>query len=65
MHERTKKLRQIMAAHCLKACDVARIMDCSEQTVRIWRCRSEQRIIPAQSLRLLELEVAAGARGDA
>lgn len=59
MHERTKRLREIMEAHRLKSSDVARIMGCSEQTVRIWRCRHEGRVIPAQSLRLLELEIAA------
>lgn len=65
MHERTKRLRQLMDAHRLKSTDVARIMGCSEQTVRIWRCKNADRIIPAQSLRLLELEVSAGARGAA
>lgn len=56
--ERTKRLREIMRKHKLKAADVGRILDRSAQTVRSWRCAYEERAIPATSLRLLELEVA-------
>lgn len=46
-----------MDAHRLKAQDVATILECTPATVRIWRCRSDGRVIPATSLRLLELEL--------
>jgi transcriptional regulator with XRE-family HTH domain len=57
VHERTVALRQLMARHGLSARDVARLLGCSETTVRIWRCKHEGRVIPANTLRLLELEV--------
>lgn len=57
MHERTRRLRQLMAQHRLKAREVATLLECSEATVRIWRCKNAERIIPAQTLRLLELEL--------
>jgi len=46
-----------MAQHRLNTHDVAGILGCSETTVRIWRCKHPARIIPANTLRLLELEV--------
>lgn len=59
MHERTKRLRSLMEAHRLKVRDVARIIGVSETTVRIWRCRHGARVVPQNTLRLLELELAA------
>jgi hypothetical protein len=56
---RTEQLRQIMAIHKLTAPAVGKILDRSPQTVRSWRCKYDQREIPATLLRLLELEVAA------
>lgn len=61
VHERTRQLRQLMAAHRLNARDVAQMIDRSETTVRIWRCKHAARVIPAQTLRLLQLEVQAQA----
>ena len=49
-----------MAQHNLTGGDVARILKCSEQTVRIWRSRSDGRVIPDVSLRLLEAELKMG-----
>lgn len=61
MHENTKKLRDIMQSHRLKASDVAAITNREAITVRIWRCRNTARIIPIELLRLVELSVAADA----
>lgn len=63
VHERTRRLLDLMAAHHLNAADVAGILNCTAQTVRIWRCKNGWRVIPASLLRLLELELAA--RGPA
>lgn len=59
MHERTKRLRQLMAQHRLSALDVSKMVGRSEQTVRTWRCKSENnsKVIPWQLLELLELKI--------
>jgi transcriptional regulator with XRE-family HTH domain len=57
MDNRTEQLRAIMKRHKLKAKDVAEIVGRSQTTVRIWRCASSVRPIPASVLRLLELEL--------
>lgn len=60
MHPRTKRLRELMAEYGLTDRDVAKILDRSPITVRVWRVMaSDTRVIPANSLRLLELTLAA------
>jgi hypothetical protein len=59
MHERTKKLIDLMAEHQLKAADVAKILGRNANTVRVWRCSNSQ-IIPADALRLLEMTLLHG-----
>ena len=59
MNKRTQKLRALMKQNMLKAKDVAEITGRTITTVRIWRCKSSERIIPEHTLRLLEHEVAA------
>jgi hypothetical protein len=57
MNERTKKLRELMAAHKLDAADVGTMLNRNAQTVRVWCCANDQ-IIPADALRVLELTLA-------
>jgi plasmid maintenance system antidote protein VapI len=52
---RTVRLFEIMESNSLTLRDVAKIVDRSEQTVRIWRC--EAKIIPAHTLHFLEAHV--------
>ena len=61
MHERTLKLHSIMAERGLSCRDVGRLLGRSEQTVLIWRCKSDGKIIPAHQLELLELKLTAQA----
>ena len=61
MHTRTAKLHKIMEDNGLKAGDVAEMLDRETITIRIWRCKSSTRVIPADALRLLELELIAKA----
>lgn len=57
MHERTKKLRALMAEHKLAPEQVGELLDRTPMTVRIWRCQTEDsKVIPAQLLELLELK---------
>lgn len=58
MDKRTKELRRLMKAHKLTATAVAGLLNRSEQTVRIWRCKNADRIIPEHSLELLRMKVA-------
>jgi hypothetical protein len=57
MNERTERLRQLMHAHGLKATRVADLLGRKEQTVRIWRCEGDNRVIPRDALELLELKL--------
>lgn len=57
MHENTKRLRELMERHRLKTADVAKITNREAITVRIWRCRRTERVIPSELLRLVELEM--------
>ncbi|USZ80578.1 hypothetical protein MQ4_50 [Serratia phage MQ-4] len=59
MDEKTKKLREIMAAHNLTNKAVGEILGRSDQTVRIWSCANGGRVIPDALLELLALKVAA------
>lgn len=58
MNERTARLRALMAAHKLKAADVAGMLGRTPQTVRVWRCDYDARTIPADALKVLELTLA-------
>lgn len=60
MHERTERLKSIMAQHQLSCRDVGTILGRTEQTVLIWRCSTEanKKVIPAHQLELLELKLA-------
>jgi hypothetical protein len=60
-HKNTRALRALMSNHGLKDADVARITGRSKTTVAIWRCRSNERVIPAELLQLVKLTVAARA----
>lgn len=57
MHERTKQLLDIMERYKLSVRDVAEITERTEQTVRVWRSKYGARIIPAQTLKLVETEM--------
>jgi DNA-binding transcriptional regulator YiaG len=56
MNERTKRLLELMEQHRLEVADVAEILGRAPQTVRIWR--SDNQVIPADALKLLELLIA-------
>lgn len=58
MHARTEELRTLMARHKMKAPDVAEIIGCETNTVRIWRCEQTKRVMPADKLRILKMELA-------
>lgn len=55
MHENTKKLRDLMTRHRLKAPEVAELLGRKPNTIRVWRVRQTERVIPADTLKLLEL----------
>lgn len=57
MHKRTERLHALMAAHNLNAKHVAAMLGRSTETVRIWRVKSDNRVIPEDALRVLELTV--------
>jgi len=61
MDDRNEELRQIMRDHKLKTRDVARILGRQPITVRIWLCQgpNTNRVIPAETLELLKLKLAA------
>lgn len=59
MDARTEELHELMHTYRLKAEDVATILKREINTVRIWRCKSDNRNIPADALRLLKLEAPA------
>lgn len=61
MHERTKQLHSLMAEHALSCRDVGRMLGRTEQTVLIWRCKSNDKVIPAHQLELLALKLNAQA----
>lgn len=58
MHERTLRLRELMKKYSLSVADVAEMTGRSESTVHIWRSSGENRVIPQQTLELLELKLA-------
>lgn len=58
MQDRTKRLRELMNAHKLKAADVGEMLGRSAQTVRVWRCKHDARTIPNDALKVLEMTLA-------
>lgn len=66
MHTNTKKLRALMKRHNLNSADVAKVLGREVNTVRIWRMKETPRVIPNDTLKLLDMLVAAGGlRGTA
>ncbi|WOH61936.1 hypothetical protein [Bradyrhizobium sp. BWC-3-1] len=61
MDDRNEELRNIMREHKLKTRDVARLLNREPITVRIWLCQGEKttRVIPAETLELLKMKLAA------
>lgn len=59
MNTRTKTLLDLMAANNLSIAEVAKILNRSPQTVRVWRCKTDRtRIIPEHSLEVLKTKIA-------
>lgn len=58
MHENTKKLRKLMKQHQLRAADVAAMLGRQDNTVRVWRVKETQRVIPDDALELLGMKLA-------
>ena len=61
MANRTDQLIQLMTDHGLTIEQVAKLLNRSPQTVRIWRCQTDKRAIPDHSLELLRAKVAPAA----
>lgn len=59
MTNRTEQLHQLMTEHGLSPAKVGKLLDRSPQTVRIWRCKSDARTIPAHALELLKIKLGA------
>lgn len=59
MTTRTEQLKQLMKQHGLTIDKVAELLNRRPQTVRIWRCRDDNREIPEHALEVLRLKVAA------
>lgn len=57
MHERTLALQTLMATYNLNCEKVAALIGRKANTVRIWRCKTQHRIIPQQTLELLQHKV--------
>lgn len=55
--ERREELRRLMRLYGLTPCDVARILDATETSVRIWLCNNPARDITPRNLRLLKAEM--------
>jgi hypothetical protein len=55
MDHRTETLRKLMSAHKLDCAAVGEILGRTAQTVRVWRCRYDQRTIPSDALKVLQL----------
>lgn len=57
MTNRTEQLHQLMAERGLTPKQVGELLNRSEQTVRIWRCKDDKRQIPEHALELLKTKV--------
>lgn len=58
MNERTKELDALMRTHGLTARQVGEMLGREAHTVRVWRSRSEDRVIPQHTLEVLRLRLA-------
>lgn len=56
MTDRSLRLLEIMRTYGLRCVDVAQILDRQPQTIRVWRSKYTDRVIPADALKLLELK---------
>lgn len=57
MHARTHELDALMKAHKLTAPKVGKLLGRDAHTVRCWRSKWEDRIIPEHMLELLKLKL--------
>lgn len=57
MQDRTARLNALMKAHGLSPAAVGQILGRSAQTVRVWRCKWDGRVIPDMALALLEKSI--------
>jgi DNA-binding transcriptional regulator YiaG len=58
MHTNTERLHTLMQRNKLKAADVATILGREVNTVRVWRVRDTKRVIPDDTLTVLEVKLA-------
>lgn len=58
-NNRTEQLHKIMQDLRLNSAEVGAILGRTAQTVRVWRSIHESRTIPADALKILELEAPA------
>lgn len=65
MNSRTKELDSLMREHGKTARQVGELLGRTPHTVRVWRSRSTDRIIPEHTLEVLRMKLAAAAGGDA
>lgn len=65
MDNRNDELREIMRANKMRVRDVAELLGRQPITVRIWLCQGAKtdRVIPAETLELLKLKLAAQRAG--
>lgn len=61
MTSRTERLNSLMRDHKLTARQVGELLNRTPHTVRVWRSRTKDRVIPAHTLEVLELRLAARA----
>lgn len=64
MHKNTKKLRQLMRKHNVRATEVAELLGREVNTVRVWRVQETKRVIPNDTLELLALKLADSGSGN-
>lgn len=58
MHERTKTLRRLIRSNNKTTAEIADMLGRRPITVRIWCGENTERVIPADTLRLLDLLLA-------
>jgi hypothetical protein len=57
MNSKTDQLIKLMDVHKLTAAQVGALLGRTAGTVRIWRCKSDNRTIPATALELLAFKL--------
>ncbi|WP_036041572.1 helix-turn-helix domain-containing protein [Bradyrhizobium yuanmingense] len=63
MTSRTQELDILMREHDLTARQVGEMLGRTPHTVRVWRSKYEQRVIPEHTLAFLRMKIAERARG--